>query len=427
MSETPKATVPVQSYFLSDLTGIGVMLNGKKVGKLADLIIRENGLIPFVSHIYVQRSYGYPSLLIPWENVVSLSEKEIIITISLDDMAKCEKEPDKDFIFLNDFILDKKVLDVTDREVEVVFDIRLVMKNKKLYVSDVDLSEHRLLRRVGLGFLANRLLPPDEEVAHTVSWTHIQPLENVSSFGGSIKLDVLKEKLSELKPVDVADVLEQMDHKQRVSIFEEFDSHKASDVLEEINPNVQRELIASLDENKVVTLLDLMTPGQAADVLSVLPAPDKDSILDALDMLDRVHSTKVRAILEAHNENVLNFSTRGFVSVAPDDTVLDVQEKYHHIAKGKEVVMYLYVVDEQGLLLGVIDIKELLEAEPEVKLKQIMIRNVISLTPADTLKDASILFSRYNFRAIPVIDKNNKLIGVVPYRDVMGLKHIFFE
>jgi CBS domain-containing protein len=403
------------------------MLGEKKLGKLADLIIKENGPFPFVSHIYVHRSFGDPPLLIPWENVVSLSKEEIAVKISIEDIASYAKEPPSNFIFLKDYILDKKVLDSTDREVEMVYDIRLVMKDNRLFVSDVDLSEHRFLRRVGLGFLANRILPPGEEEAHTVSWAHIQPLENVGSLSGSIKLDVLKEKISQLKPVDAADVLEQMDHQERTHIFNKFDSHRASDVLEEISPNVQRELIASLDENKVVTLLDLMTPGQAADVLSVLPAPDKDSLLEALDKLDRIHSTKVRSILVAHNEAVLNFSTREYMTVKPDDTVLEVQKMYNQLAKGKEVVMYLYVVDEGNKLQGVIDIKELLQAEPTAELKEIMVRHVISLAPSNTLRDASILFSRYNFRAIPVVDDDDKLVGVVTYRDVMGLKHIFFE
>jgi Mg/Co/Ni transporter MgtE len=89
--------------------------------------------------------------------------------------------------------------------------------------------------------------------------------------------------------------------------------------------------------------------------------------------------------------------------------------------------MYLYVLDPQGRMLGVIDIMELLKADPKAKLNEIMIRNIIHLKHESTLKDASLVFSRYNFRAIPVIDSDHKLIGVVHFRDVMNLKHIFFE
>ena len=87
--------------------------------------------------------------------------------------------------------------------------------------------------------------------------------------------------------------------------------------------------------------------------------------------------------------------------------------------------MYLYILDDQDKLLGVIDIKELLMAEDEVLLKDIMATKVISLSPESTLKQASEMFARYSFRALPLIDINGKMLGVVPYRDVMNLRHLF--
>jgi magnesium transporter len=84
-------------------------------------------------------------------------------------------------------------------------------------------------------------------------------------------------------------------------------------------------------------------------------------------------------------------------------------------------------VDENDKLLGVLDIKELLEAPDEALLRDVMITNIISLGPDSTLKEAAELFSRYDFRAIPVVDENEKILGVVPYRDVMRLTHHFVE
>jgi magnesium transporter len=89
--------------------------------------------------------------------------------------------------------------------------------------------------------------------------------------------------------------------------------------------------------------------------------------------------------------------------------------------------MYIYVVSEQDTLLGVIDLKELLQADDQALLKDIMIENVICLSTESTLKEASQSFARYDFRALPVTDENNRLIGVIPYRDVMNLTHHFLE
>jgi Mg/Co/Ni transporter MgtE len=89
--------------------------------------------------------------------------------------------------------------------------------------------------------------------------------------------------------------------------------------------------------------------------------------------------------------------------------------------------MYIYVVGEQDILLGVIDLKELLQADDRALLKDIMVENVISLSTESTLKEASQDFARYDFRAIPVTDEKNRLLGVIPYRDVMDLTHHFLE
>ena len=106
-----------------------------------------------------------------------------------------------------------------------------------------------------------------------IPWTCIQPLPtNIGRFKGNVKLNVLKEKLSEIHPVDLADILEEMDHDQRVMVFSTLDHEQATDTLEEIEPKVQREIISSLSTEKVVQLINDMTPGQAADILSVLPS-----------------------------------------------------------------------------------------------------------------------------------------------------------
>jgi Mg/Co/Ni transporter MgtE len=86
--------------------------------------------------------------------------------------------------------------------------------------------------------------------------------------------------------------------------------------------------------------------------------------------------------------------------------------------------MYLYIVDEQEKLLGVIDVKELLRANDEALLKDIMNSEVITLSTESTFKKATEMFERYGFRALPITDQNGKMLGVVPYRDVVNLRHL---
>jgi CBS domain-containing protein len=413
-----------EEYFLSRVIGAAVRWNGKKIGKLSDFVIVETGKIPEVTHLYILRPFGYPSMIVPMAKVLAFSGREIILRI--ESVESYEGSPEESAFLLKDHILDKKVLDIEDREVEVVYDIRMVYRNGRIYVTDVDVSRYGLLRRIGLKFVADLVhnLTPDRE-EQMISWTYVQPLPNpMGSFKGHVKLKVLMETLSEIHPVDLADILEELDNEQRVMIFSELDTGQASDTLEEIDPNVQRELVSSMKRERVVQLIDEMTPGQAADILSVLPASDAEEILLALDK-DNVK--KIRAILEKQEETITDYATSGYIRFPPEMTAEQAINQYAAVAKGKDVIMYLYVVNEEEHLLGVIDIKELLQAEDTKKLGEIMVFDYISLNPGSTLKDARRMFDRYDFRSLPITDEGKKMLGVVPYRDVMNLTHHFIE
>jgi Mg/Co/Ni transporter MgtE len=239
-----------------------------------------------------------------------------------------------------------------------------------------------------------------------------------------VKLKVLKETLADIHPVDLADILEELDHDQRVMIFSSLSNEHASDTLEEIEPIVQRDIIASLSKEKVVQLINDMTPGQAADILSVLPHAEAQVILTAVSP---DNAKKINAILEKQEEKVIHYTTQKILKFPPETTVEYVQNDYPRHARDKDVIMYVYVTGEQDVLLGVIDLKELLKADDKALLKDIMVESVISLSTESTLKEASQNFARYDFRAIPVTDEQNRLVGVIPYRDVMNLTHHFLE
>jgi magnesium transporter len=418
-----QSTLQNQSYFLSEILGARVMLGRKKVGKLADMIIKENGALPFVTHFFVSLPFG-ESAIIPWDNIDILSLKEI--SIHADSIAPFIGEPGESVILLKDHILDKKAIDLEGREMEVVYDIKLILMNNKLYVSEVDLSRYGLLRRMGLTKLANFIYNLAESIREqTISWTLIQPLpEEIGRFRGDLKLKILKEKLADMHPVDLADILEEMDPEQRVEIFKDLDTETASDTLEEIDPTVQRDLVESLEVERISDLIDEMTTGQAADVLSILSAQESAEILKRLDP---ENARKIRAILEQQEENILDYATQEFLTFPPEYTVEQAQDEYRVAAKDKDVVMYLYIVGEANRLLGILDIKELLQADESAILKDIMVDNYISLDPDSTLKEASEMFTRYDFRALPITDDHDVILGVVTYRDVMGLKHRFVD
>ena len=410
--------------FLTQFIGARAYLNGRKIGKLKDMVAVDQGKLAEVTHFQIARPFGEVPLLVPFPKVRSFSPREVIVDDG--DPNSYARALRAEEVLLRDYVLDKKVLDMEDREVEVVYDVRLVRTNGSLYVSDVDISRYGLLRQFGLKVLSDYLYRrADEAKKRLIPWSYVQPLSpHLGALQGNVKLNILKEELSEIHPADLADIVEELDSAQRVTLLEGLDTEQASDTLEEVDPAVQRDIVFSLRKERVAQLIGQMTSGQAADILSVLPADEKRAILG---LLEPANVAKIEEILEKHETNILNFTTGKFIKCPPDMSVEQARRKFRKAARSMDVVMYFYVVGDMDKLLGVIDIKELFMAADHDLLKDLMVKNVISLNPESTMKQASDAFIRYGFRALPVIDEHGIILGVVPYRNVMNLKHRILE
>ena len=202
-------TVLESEFFLSEILGRRVFARTHRIGRLSDLAIVETGKLPEVTHVSVARPYGYPALTIPWDKVLLISNHEVVLDMGEEELAQFERAPQENAILLHDHILDKKILDLDDHEVEVVYDVKLAFQNGKLYAAEVDFSRYRALRRLGLHKLAK--LMADRNKEDRVSWLYVQPLPaQLGSFAGSIKLKVPKADLREIHPVDLADILEEL-------------------------------------------------------------------------------------------------------------------------------------------------------------------------------------------------------------------------
>jgi len=409
-----------EDFFLTQLLGARAYVQSRQIGKLKDLVAVDQGKVAEVTHFQIARPFGQPALLIPLQKVRSFSPREIVLDI--EDPKSYVREPAADEVLLRDYLLDKKVLDVEGSEVEVVYDILLAVTSNRIYVVDVDISRYGLLVRVGLKGLAAFLHKHvGAAQKRLIPWSYVQSLPpQLGTLEGHLNLNILKEKLSEIHPVDLADILEELDSSQRAIVLRGLDTEHASDTLEEIDPAVQRDIVFSLSKERVAELIGEMTPGQAADIVSVLPAAEKRKILK---LLEPAQAAKIDEILEKQDTTILNFASATFFKCPPETTVEQARNKLRDAAKSMDVVMYFYIVDESDKLLGVIDIREVFVAQDNELLKDLMTENVISLHKDATMKQAADMFLRYGFRALPITDENDIILGVVPYRDVMQLKH----
>ena len=411
-------TVLAQEFYVSEILGRRVFIGTERVGRVGDLAIVETGKLPEVTHIIVSRTFGYPALTVPWDQILLISNNEVALDLTLDALPRYEAVPPEHQILLRDHILDKKILDMDDHEVEVVYDVKIVSQHGKLYVAEVDYSRYRALRRLGFNKLAKMLA--DRNKDDRVSWLYVQPLpQQLGAFAGSIKLTVPKAGLAEIHPVDLADILEELEGGQRVALFNSLEAEHASDTLEEVEPRVQRELVRAIEKERAAQLINEMTPAQAADILAILP---RDEAAEILKLIDQEISSKVEHIIAEHDEQILNYGSTEIIKLPPTIAAAEVLSRYRELARGKDVVMYVYVVDPNGALKGVVDIRDIVGADTGQTLSDIMAEHVISLSNKATLRDAAALFERYDFRALPITDDSDVLIGVVSSRDVRSLR-----
>jgi magnesium transporter len=260
----------------------------------------------------------------------------------------------------------------------------------------------------------------DRNKEDRVSWLYVQPLPaQLGSFAGSIKLKVPKAGLREIHPVDLADILEELEGGQRVALFNALDAEQASDTLEEVEPRVQRELIHAIEKERAAMLINEMSPAQAADILAILPRDEAGAILK---LIDRDKSSRVEHIIGQHDEQILLYASPELIRLPATTPAAEVLDRYRELATGKNVVTYVYVTDAAGTLKGVVDLREIVAAEPGQTLGDIMTEHVIALPKDATLREAVMLFERYNFRALPITDENHHLLGAVSSRDMRGLR-----
>ncbi len=425
MQTTETIKVPEQGdsvFFLSDMIGAPAWFEGKKIGKLYDLLILEHEKVAEVTHVIVNRPFGYKALLVPLEKVGDLRRNALVLAI--DALESFEGEPEENQVLLKDHILDKKVIDLDGNEIDVVYDVKLVLRDGRLYATDVDFSRYGLLKRLGLRYVAKFVFHLAEMLKkETIPWTYVARLpEKIGSFKGNVQLTILKETLPEIHPVDLADILEELSEEQRLAIFSELDTEHASDTLEEMEPRVQRSLISSMNKERVADLIDEMTPAQAADVLSVLPSSEVDEIMD---LMEHDETEKIEALMDNQEELITNLTTSSFIRFSPGVPAAQVIAMYREVGEESDVLDYVYVVDEDGHLRGVVNLPEVLMAKPGTPLSEIMTTQVISIEQGDSINEAKEKFTRYRFSALPVVDAEELIHGVVLYRDIMELEHNF--
>lgn len=402
----------VKSFYLSRVIGNKVYSQEKKVlGRLEDLIVDAKSARPRV--IAARVKVGRSSQLVDFSFFVIYKEKGQYV-LEAQNLKPIEVQKE-DTIMLVRHILDKQIVDINGRKVVRVNDVRLAVLSTGVFVVAVDIGLEGLLRRLGLAKPIKKVLKPIAKniTSKLILWDDVEP---IASSRSDLKLTTTYSKLSTLHPSDLADIIEELDKKTQTFVFSTLDEEKAADVLEELEVEAQRNVLESLPVEKAADLLEKMPADEVADILDEIKEERAEELLNEME---KEASEEVKELMEYPENTVGSIMTTDFISFKTHWTVEQTIHELRRIKPEPDVIYYLYVVDDKDRLCGVVSLRDLVISEPETSLYEIMNKNVIYVEDMDNINSIVEIISKYNLLAIPVVDEEEKLIGVVIINDIV--------
>jgi Mg/Co/Ni transporter MgtE len=257
--------------------------------------------------------------------------------------------------------------------------------------------------------IANRIPP------RVIPWEFVDVIEVDPA--RRVRLKIEHERLAQMHPADLADILEELAPAEREAVFQSLDEEVAAETLEEVEPKLQRSLISSLDSEGAADIVEEMDPDAAADLLADLPEAHSDAILDRMEPEER---QEVEELLEFREDSAAGYMTTDFVSVSHELTVDEAMEALRHFEGDPDTVTEVYLVDPHQALKGSVPLLRLMLAQPERKLSDLTESRVISCRVDAKENEVAELFDKYNLRSLPVVNSGERLVGIIEADDVIS-------
>ncbi len=228
----------------------------------------------------------------------------------------------------------------------------------------------------------------------------------------------LKELLSDANESDVAEVLDELSKEDLAVVFRLLKKDEAVDIFSYMDSDTQEKLIETLSDKEVASIVSKLYIDDAADLIDELPANLVNKVLQNASPTKR---KAINEILKYPEDSAGSIMTVEYVDIKSGMTVKDCFDRIRKIGLNKETVYILYVVDNNRSLIGVTTVKELLMHDYETKINDFMEENVISVTTNEDKEEVAKMFDKYDFLALPVVDNENRLVGIVTVDDAMDV------
>ena len=399
--------------YLSDLIGKPVAdVDGKRIGHLNDLIASFRGKMPHPRIVALVVKGAGGTFLVPFSDVAVLVAPAIPLARRLQDIVPYQ--PGEQDLYLARDVLDKQIIDTNGMRVVRVNDLELMRVNHHFYVANVDIGELGLLRRLGLAKIAQKLSSRfgRELLPSTISWDAVELLPGDQP----MRLRVPSDKITELHPADLAEIISDLSRVESSRLLESLDVETLADTLEEVEPDFQASLVERMPNEKVADVLEEMAPDEAADLLAELP---QDRSQELLKLMEHEEAEDVRKLLTYPEDMAGGIMTTEFIAIRPDLTAEQAITVLRETAEEAETIFYVYVTDSEDHLVGMFSLSDLVLARPQAPVTEFMHRRVVSVNLLDSQDEVAQVVAKYNLVAVPVVDNQGRLHGIVTADDAL--------
>ncbi|MBN2001270.1 magnesium transporter, partial [candidate division KSB1 bacterium] len=243
----------------------------------------------------------------------------------------------------------------------------------------------------------------------------VDNIQYLISVSDTIKL---KNIIIDVHPADIADIIRDLEKEERGVLFALLDPETASNVILELDEVTREHVVQEMEEARLSKIIDEMDSDDAADVVSELPQDLVPKVLSNIDTQDRA---EVESLLVHDEETAGGIMALEFVAVYEDEMVDDAIQEIRQKAQEVEHVYNVYAIDRGGRLVGVISLKKLILVHPKTLIRDVMKKDVISVTVEKDQEIVASLVRKYDLVSVPVVDKYNRLVGRITIDDIVDV------
>lgn len=382
--------------------------DGARLGKVDDLIVRLSGTgYPPITGLLV--TVAGRQAYLPSERLADLAPGEAVLSKAKLDLRPFERRPEE--VLLKHDVLDHQLINVEGARLVRANEVELARLEGWWRVVGVDTGPRGGIRRLLPQVLGRRIA-----TGEFLDWASVEPFAGDVA---SVRLRVLHPRLAKLHPAQIADLVEAASHSEGEEIIQavgQDDLELEADVFEELDEQHQMEFIERRSDEDVASVISRMAPDDAADLIAELEEKRRGIVLDLLPSL---HQRKVRALLGYDPAEAGGLMSPDFVSVYRQATVGEVLERVRQSRLADELLSSIYVMDAAHRFLGAVPLAMLVRSDPEAGLAELDLQYIPHLIAEADFEEVARLMADYNLIAAPVVDAQERMIGVVTVDDVL--------